>query len=80
MTDTFLGIINRMAPQVQITFLGMGLKSWLAILMVCLGWYVLTDVLRKQIVLWLRDFLEMMPMFGISTPPVGPPAGPLWPV
>jgi len=80
MTDTFLGIINRMAPQVQITFLGMGLKSWLAILMVCLGWYVLVDVLRKQVVLWLRDFLEMMPMFGISTPPSAPPTPPLWPV
>ena len=80
MTDTFLGIINRMAPQVQITFLGMGLKSWLAILMVALGWHVLTDVFRKQIVLWLRDFLEMIPMFGISAPTPGPPTQPLWPV
>lgn len=79
MTDTFLGIINRLAPQVQITFLGMGLKSWLAILMVCLGWVFFCDVLRKQIILWLREFMEMIPAFGISTPLPAPSTPPLWP-
>jgi type III secretion protein SpaR/YscT/HrcT len=79
MTDTFLGVINRLAPQVQITFLGRGLKSWLAILMVCLGWVFFCDVLRKQIVLWLRDFLEMIPAFGTDTPTTPPPAPPMWP-
>lgn len=79
MTDTFLGIINRLAPQVQITFLGMGLKSWLAIMMVCIGWMVLTDVFRKQTILWLREFLEMMPAFAASGPAVAPPTPPLWP-
>ena len=79
MTDTFLGIINRLAPQVQITFLGMGLKSWLAILMVCLGWVFFCDVLKKQIVLWLRDFMEMMPSFGVVTPSTPAPAPPIWP-
>lgn len=37
MTDMFLGIANRLAPQVQITFLGLPLKSLLALLVVCLG-------------------------------------------
>lgn len=79
MTDTFLGIINRLAPQVQITFLGMGLKSWLAILMVCVGWIVFTDVLRKQTIVWLREFLELIPAFGASGPSVIPTTPPLWP-
>lgn len=78
MTDTFLGIINRLAPQVQITFLGMGLKSWLAILMVCLGWVVFCDVLRKQTILWLREFLELMPAFGVTEPVNPSSAPPLW--
>ena len=37
MTDVYLGIVNRLAPQVQITFLGMPLKSLLALLIVTLG-------------------------------------------
>ncbi len=38
MTDMFLGIANRLAPQVQITFLGLPLKSLLALLVMYLGW------------------------------------------
>ena len=38
MTDFFLGIANRLAPQVQITFLGMPLKSLLALVIVFFGW------------------------------------------
>ena len=60
MTDTFLGIINRLAPQVQITFLGMGLKSWLALFIVCIGWSPLVTQMSKQIVVWLRDFMLLV--------------------
>jgi type III secretion protein T len=45
MTDVFLGIANRLAPQVQITFLGMPLKSFLALLVLWVGWKALTDQL-----------------------------------
>ena len=38
MTDMFLGIANRLAPQVQITFLGLPLKSLLAFTVMWLGW------------------------------------------
>ena len=38
MTDFFLGIANRLAPQVQITFLGMPLKSLLGLTIVFFGW------------------------------------------
>lgn len=42
MTDFFLGIANRLAPQVQITFLGMPLKSLLALTIVFFGWNLFT--------------------------------------
>ncbi len=68
MTDTFLGIINRLAPQVQITFLGMGLKSWLAILIVALGWAAFVDEIGVQIIKWLEDFLKLIQEFAYGNP------------
>lgn len=47
MTDFFLGIANRMAPQVQITFLGMPLKSLLALLIVFFGWSLFTEEILR---------------------------------
>lgn len=43
MTDFFLGIANRLAPQVQITFLGMPLKSLLGLAIIFFGWQQLTQ-------------------------------------
>ena len=63
MTDVFLGIANRLAPQVQITFLGMPLKSLLALLVVCFGWRLFTEEIVRQCYKWLdaiRDVLVMM--------------------
>lgn len=60
MTDTFLGIINRLAPQVQITFLGMGLKSWFAILIVCLGFVPFVNQLSKQVESWIIEFQTLV--------------------
>jgi len=56
MTDMFLGIANRLAPQVQITFLGLPLKSLLALLVVCLG---LKLYIQQTIVVCFR-VLEML--------------------
>jgi type III secretion protein T len=72
MTDTFLGVINRLAPQVQIYFLGIGLKSWLACLMVCVGWMYFNEILKKESINWLKDFLELIPSFNTGNPPVIP--------
>jgi len=36
MAEMFLGIANRLAPQVQIVFLGISLKSWIVSMIVCL--------------------------------------------
>jgi type III secretion protein SpaR/YscT/HrcT len=66
MTDTFLGIINRMAPQIQITFLGMGFKSWLAILIVCLGWSTMVEQMSKQILLWMQEFMRLVQEIAIG--------------
>lgn len=48
MTDFFLGIANRLAPQVQITFLGMPLKSLLALLIVFFGWQLFNEEVMHQ--------------------------------
>ena len=60
MTDTFLGIINRLAPQVQITFLGMGIKSWFAIAMVCMGLVPLSSFMGKTLEKWLGQFNQVV--------------------
>lgn len=48
MTDFFLGIANRLAPQVQITFLGMPLKSLLALLVIFVGWQLFDEEIIAQ--------------------------------
>lgn len=54
MTDFFLGIANRLAPQVQITFLGMPLKSLLAIAVIFFGWQLFTNQLMTESFTWIR--------------------------
>ena len=63
MTDLFLGIANRLAPQVQITFLGMSLKSLLGLLLVTLGWNLLVGQFQKQSLYWVHQVVEMINMF-----------------
>lgn len=63
MTDVFLGIANRLAPQVQITFLGMPLKSLFALAVVCIGWRLFSEEIVRQAYIWLgkvTDALTMM--------------------
>ena len=55
MTDFFLGIANRLAPQVQITFLGMPLKSLLALVIIWAGWQLFAQELAMQGHLWLDE-------------------------
>lgn len=77
MTDVFLGIANRLAPQVQITFLGMPLKSLLALLVVCLGWKLLAEEMGKQGYYWINEILNVLKMFkaGASGPAPAIPEG-----
>lgn len=54
MTDVFLGIANRLATQVQITFLGLPLKSLLGLGVLFLGWKALTEEMVHQSYIWLK--------------------------
>lgn len=66
MTDTFLGIANRLAPNVMITFLGMPLKSFLGIFIIWLGWKLLTSTMLEKGFQWMIHFKELVMMFGIG--------------
>lgn len=54
MTDVFLGIANRLAPQVQITFLGMPLKSLLALFVIYVGLKPFLDQVVYETYSWLE--------------------------
>lgn len=68
MTDVFLGIANRLAPQVQITFLGMPLKSLLALTVVCFGWRLFSEELIRQCYKWLDIINQALVMITATSP------------
>lgn len=59
MTELFLGIANRLAPNVQISFLGMALKSLVGIVFLALSWLLITDNLAKHMQTILNGFLSL---------------------
>ncbi len=69
MTDVFLGIANRLAPQVQITFLGMPLKSLLALVVVCFGWKLFNEELVRQCYKWLDAVNDVLKTFSAYQTP-----------
>ena len=58
MAEMFLGIANRLAPQVQIAFLGMSIKSLLGIALLWAGWYFILQQVSKQTLLWLQTLTQ----------------------
>lgn len=54
MAEMFLGIANRLAPQVQIVFLGIPLKSWLGIALLAAAWYYIMQQLGIESEKWLQ--------------------------
>lgn len=64
MTDFFLGIANRLAPQVQITFLGMPLKSLLALFIVFMGWELFNEEILKQTYQALKEVSLLINRFA----------------
>lgn len=60
MTEVFLGIANRLAPQVMITFLGMPLKSLFALGIICFGWGFIVSQLKKELINWLHKIHEIV--------------------
>lgn len=63
MTDFFLGIANRLAPQVQISFLGMPLKSLLALMIVFFGWQLLVQQMAVESGNWLLYLRTLINLF-----------------
>lgn len=55
MTEMFLGIANRLAPQVQIAFLGMSLKSLLGLAVLCAAWFFILQQMGIQSLGYLKD-------------------------
>lgn len=47
MAEVFLGIVNRLAPQIQISFLGMALKSFLGLLLLFLSWFFVLEEMKR---------------------------------
>lgn len=65
MAEMFLGIANRLAPQVQIVFLGMSLKSLLGLGLLFAGWFFILKQMGHQTVLWLQDVEKVLRSFGM---------------
>ncbi len=60
MVEMFLGIANRLAPQVQIVFLGMPLKSWVGLAMLALAWFFITKELSKESLNWIQEINKLL--------------------
>lgn len=60
MAEMFLGIANRLAPQVQIAFLGMALKSFVGLALLWAGWYFILQQIGKQSIVWLQTLNQLI--------------------
>lgn len=76
MTDVFLGIANRLAPQVQITFLGMPLKSLLALTIIFIGWYAYNKQTVIEVWHWLNILKQNLSYLQFGGPMTPLPPGP----
>ena len=54
MAESFLGIANRLAPQIQIAFLGLALKSLLGLILLWTGWAFITKHMGKITIDWVN--------------------------
>ena len=54
MAEMFLGIANRLSPQVQIVFLGISLKSWVGLALLAAAWYYIVNELGNESLTWIQ--------------------------
>lgn len=54
MAEMFLGIANRLAPQVQIVFLGISLKSFVGLALLAAAWFFILKQLGKESLSWVK--------------------------
>jgi type III secretion protein SpaR/YscT/HrcT len=60
LSDLFLGIANRMAPQVQISFLLWSLKAFVGIGMVWIGWWLVIKQFEVEGMSWIKTFIKFV--------------------
>jgi len=65
LTDAFLGIANRLAPQVQIVFLGISLKSWVGIALLTASWSLVIKVMGQESINWFKSLNVIMQQVGM---------------
>lgn len=63
MTEVFLGIANRLAPQVQISFLGMSLKSLIGLLVLWAGWFFILKQTSIETLSWMKTLNKIVDSF-----------------
>jgi type III secretory pathway component EscT len=64
LTDLFLGIANRLAPQVQIVFLGIALKSWVGIALMTAAWGMMLQVISQESTGWMGLIQNLVDQVG----------------
>lgn len=64
LTDMFLGIANRLAPQVQIVFLGIALKSWVGIALMTAAWALIIRVMGQEATSWFKTLNQFITTIG----------------
>ncbi len=60
MAEIFLGIANRLAPQVQIAFLGMSIKSLLGLFLLWASWFFVLKQFSKQSLDWINTIKSLI--------------------
>jgi len=68
MAEMFLGIANRLAPQVQIAFLGMSIKSLLGLLLLWAGWFFILKQFSAQTFSWMEMMDKLIQNFHYLVP------------
>ncbi len=63
MAEMFLGIANRLAPQVQIAFLGMPLKSLLGLSLLWAGWFFIVKQMGIESIEWFNHLAQLIHSF-----------------
>lgn len=66
MTDIFLGIANRLAPQVQISFLGQALKSLMALFLLWLGWAFILKNMNNEMLSFAKHLNQLIENLGLQ--------------
>ncbi|NGX61210.1 MAG: hypothetical protein K940chlam9_00693 [Chlamydiae bacterium] len=60
LSDLFVGIANRMAPQVQISFLLWSMKAFLGVAIIWAGWWLVLKQIEFQADSWLKYFQKIV--------------------